>query len=137
MKIFLSYKQSWVKEQELKRDLSFIRESLSELWLESFIYYLDISWKKTPKEVLEIAREKIEKSDIVICFVNYEELSEGMMLELWIAYDLKKDVILLINKKISFPYFLLKSFAKKIIEFDKLEDIKEKLESSLQDCSNL
>ena len=123
MKIFVSYKQSWVKEKDLKRDLSILRKSLDDLWHKSFIYYLDIKWKRSPKEVIEISKKNIENSDLVLCFINYEELSEWMLLELWIAYELWKDIMVLINKDIVFSYYLVRSIAKKVIEFDNINDL--------------
>lgn len=123
MKVFVSYKQSWVDKKDLDRDLSILKKSLDDLWCENFIYYLDIKWKRSPKEVIEISKKNIENSDLVLCFINYEELSEWMLLELWIAYELWKDIMVLINKDIVFSYYLVRSIARKVIEFDNINDL--------------
>ena len=122
MKIVITYKQTWVEEEELKHNLSFLRKTLEELWHETFIYFLDDNSEKTASYITQKVKEEIEKANVVLCFINHKEKSEGMLLELGEAYAMWKEIILLVNSKYRGEYYLSYSIAKYIQYFDEVED---------------
>jgi hypothetical protein len=107
MKIFISYKQSGLSDRELQGDLSIFKEILESQWHDVFIYYFDADYiNRTPKDIIYTARDEINKSDMVIWFVNHSGKSEWMMEELGIAFWLNKDIKLIVNTKYKDEYFL-------------------------------
>lgn len=132
MKVFLSYKQTWIEPQELENTLWTIRNFLHSQWIENFIYYFDHDFKsQNAKEIIYNARKQIKESDIVIWFINYPWRSEGMMQELWMAYTLNKSVILIVNNTVKDEYFLSYGIAHTTLYFDNISQIPELLESNL------
>lgn len=122
MKIFLSYKQSWVDSNILKKELSYFKDKIQEKWDNIFIYYLDKEFENK-NDILITVKEEIRKSDIFLCFINHAELSEWMLLELWIAYSLNKRIILLVNDSFKDEYFLSFQATTEIIYFDEIENL--------------
>lgn len=126
MKIFISYKQTGVSDNELTDKLWKIRDILSSMWHESFIYYFDADFQQqTPKEIIEYAKEKIEESDIIISFINYEWKSEWMMEELWIAFWLDKKVMILMNTQFESQYYLSYWLSDNTVLFSEFSEIKD------------
>ena len=126
MKIFISYKQSWLTEWELHSDLSIFRETLKQMWHEVFIYYFNADFiNRTPKDIIYTARDEITKSDLVLWFVNHSWKSEWMMEELWIAFGLQKNIKLLVNTKFEDEYFLSYGISSDTYLFNSLEDVKD------------
>ncbi len=134
MKIFISYKQTWVDDVQLTGSLWKLREILKNLWHESFIYYFDSDFSdKNHKEIINISREEIKKSDIVIAFVNHEKKSEWMLLELWIAFWLNKKVMILMNTQMQDEYYLSYWVSNNTILFDEFSEISQILHNQLPD----
>lgn len=128
MKIYLSYKQSWIEEKNLKKELEIIRNTLNYLNIENFIWYFDEPWQDyNAKEILNKTKEKIENSDLILCYINYKEKSEGMFLELGISYHLNKPIITFINKNIIENFWSIKWLSDEIILFSDYKDLEEKL----------
>jgi hypothetical protein len=121
--IFVSYKQSWVSNEELDYNLGYIRDNFNKLWFKSLIYYFDDNSDLPAKELDKRFLENIKKSDIFISFLNYSEKSEWQLLELWMAYSLWKRIILIVNNSIKDNYFLAYWTSNSIIYFDKLENL--------------
>ena len=80
MKITVSYKQSWVSEKELNKNLSFLRENIEKLDHSSFIYYLDEDSSLEASEINKKVLENIKNSDLIIWFVNHKEKYEWQFL---------------------------------------------------------
>ena len=122
--IFVSYKQWWLEEFELNKNLGFLREKLEELNYNNFIYYFDEEFKNISAEIINSnAINRIKKSDIVLWFINHKDKSEWQLLELWMAYAMWKKIILLVNNKIKENHFLSFWLKAKIIYFNNLEEI--------------
>jgi hypothetical protein len=81
--IFISYKQTWISEDELNKTLWFLRENFENLWHKTFIYYFDDNSQLKAEELDKKFLENIKKSDIFISFLNYTEKSEWQLMELW------------------------------------------------------
>ncbi len=132
MKIYLSYKQSWIKKEKLEKELKLIKDKAEKLWYSIFIYYFDEdsslpAWKLTKKFL-----ENITKSDLVLAYVNYKEKSEWQLLELWMAYSLNKKIKVLVNKNVKDNYFLLYGLWQ-VFEFEKLDIVLNNLDKILKD----
>ena len=126
MKIFISYKQTWISDTELTDKLWQIRDILSDLWHKSFIYYFDADFQEqTPRDIIEYAKEKIKESDIVISFINYEWKSEWMMEELGIAFWLDKKVMILMNTKYESEYYLSYWLSDNTVLFSDFTELKD------------
>ncbi len=106
MKIYVSYKQSWVPEKELEKSLTFLREEIEKLWNKTFIYFLDADSEKPATELVEIFKSEIEKSDLFFCFINHKKPSEWQLMELAMAYAMNKKIILYVNDEVKDSYFL-------------------------------
>ncbi len=128
MKVYVSYKQTWVPEDILVKELNLIRFVLNYLDINSFIWYLDENWQNlSANQVLEETYNKIEESDLVLCYINWPDKSEGMFIELWMAYKLEKEIVLFINKNVKDKFWSIYWLSDKIIEFDDLNDLENKL----------
>ena len=123
MKITVSYKQSWVSEKVLNKNLSFLRENIEKLGHSSFIYYLDEDSSLEASKINRKVLENIQNSDLIMWFINHKEKSEWQLLELGMAYALWKKIILLVNKRIKDNYYLIYWLNAKIIYFDMLGDL--------------
>jgi len=121
--IFISYKQTWISEEELNKTLGFLREKLEKLWQKTFIYYFDDNSQLPVEELDKKFLEDIKKSDIFISFLNYKEKSEWQLMELWMAYSLWKRIIILVNNNIKENYYLSYWTTKEIYYFNELEDL--------------
>ena len=122
MKIYLSYKQTWVEKRELENNLLFFKRNLEKLWHEVFIYYFDDNSDLPPEDLDKRFLGKIEQSDLVLAFVNYKDKSEGQLLELWMAYSLWKQIKILVNSNVKDSYYLI-YWLWQVYEFDNLEEI--------------
>lgn len=132
MKIFISYKQTWVQENELNEKLWKIKEIIENMWHTTFIYFLDTSFEnQTAKEILIKTKSEIETSDIIVSFINYSWQSEWMMQELWIAYWLKKKILTLINNNLEKEYFLTYWISNNTVFFKNFNEIEKLLQYNL------
>lgn len=90
------------------------------------IFYRDIQNRGTINmtiyQVIKQAFIEVKNSDIILAFIENEEKSEGMLLEIWYAKALGKKLLLVIKKWINLRF--VRSLADETIEFDKIEDIK-------------
>ncbi len=122
-KIFISYKQTWISDNELKENLWFLREKIEGLGYKTMIYYFDEDLD-LPADILDKKfLENIKSCDIFISFLNYKEKSEGQLMELGIAYAFKKQIILFVNKQVKDNYYLVYWTTDKIFEFDNLQNL--------------
>ena len=122
MNIYLSYKQSWIEPNILKKELLFIKNSLEKLWHKVFIYYFEEDSSLPADKLNQKFLKNIKKTDLVLAYVNYKEKSEGQLLELGMAYALWKEIKMLVNKSVKDNYFLIYGLWK-TIEFEKIENL--------------
>ena len=124
MNIFISYKQTWVKKEELEENLSIIRDSLNELNHKNFIYYFDEDSNLEAAKINKIALENIKKSDLIIWFFNHFEKSEWQLLELGMSFALDKEILILVNNKYKDNFYLSYWLNWKILYFNNVSEIK-------------
>ncbi len=122
-KIFISYKQTWIFEEELNDTLGFLREKIESLGYKTMIYYFDDNSDLQADILDKNFLENIKSCDIFISFLNYKKKSEWQLMELWMAYALWEEIILLVNREVKDNYYLAYWTTDKIFEFDKLQDL--------------
>jgi hypothetical protein len=132
MKIFISYKQTWITQEELDKNLWLIKKVIHKIGYKSFIYYLDWKVNSEAKIINKKALENIKKSDLVIWFINHSEKSEWQLLELWMSYSIWKKILILIDKKYENDYFLTYWLKWDIIKYDNIEEIDNLLTNYLK-----
>lgn len=131
MKIFLSYKHTGINKKILKKELEFIKEIIEKTNNEVYIYYFDEIIDETPHKLLETFKNEIKKSDLVIWYINYEQKSEWELIELWIAEWFNKDILLLVNNKISSNFSLIYWLKTDIIYYDNINELEDLLTNYL------
>jgi len=127
IKIYVSYKQTGVNDNVLKKELKLIKKNLNFLGIDNFIWYLDENRQKySTKQVLEITKINIIESNAILCFINHGWISEWMFYELWVADYLQKDIIVFINEKLKDKFWSIYWLTEDIIFFHDLVDFEKK-----------
>ena len=108
-----------VNKEELKKQLEVLSRFLEKAGYKTFVFFRDIEkWEEgkfLPGEVVKQTFERIKECDILLCLINHQEQSEGMLLEIGFAKALNKRLILLVAKEISAP--TLEAISGQIIRF--------------------
>jgi len=129
MKISLSYKFTGENYEELKKFLDQVCNALKNQGHEPSGTYMrreEFEKNKTSlKEIMLTALRFIEDSDCHVSIINFNEKSEGMLLEIGYAYAKNKRMIVAIKKGIKTIW--LKEIIPEIIEYENLEDLCIKL----------
>lgn len=130
MKIFLSYRRTGKKIEELKEIIKKICLSIEKSGYNQYCSFNSENFYKsnkfTNKQILEHALNELDTSDCILAFVKSEEKSEGMLLEIGYAKAKGKKFILAIKKVIKTTF--LREIADKIIEFKDIDDLTKQLE---------
>ncbi len=129
MKIFVSYKFAGEDPEELEKTLNEISGVLKgaghEVYSASEDENLFAENKFTLKKILNHALEKLDNSDCILVFVRSYEKAEGMLIEIGYALAKGKKIILAIKKGVRLSF--AEEIADKVIEFEDINDLKEKL----------
>jgi len=137
MKFCIIYKYTTTKNKfQLEKDLEQLSSILNDMGHDTFIFDRDIkNWQD-----IDIPREESSKMvfsamaecDGVIAFVTHKELSEGIAMEAGYAIALRKKLILAVKEGASSPR--IRSVCNLYIEFEDVDDLKEKLEDHLNNA---
>lgn len=140
MKFYLAYKFLGQDKNELRSFLEEISTVIHNLGHDSFCHFRDIQkWRGTDKEdnpsqIIFEAFKEVEKSDAVLAFVEINEKSEGMLLEIGYAKALNKKIILAIKKSLDKDFLrFVRGIADLVIEYESLTDLKKQLECFLNE----
>ncbi|MBI5871637.1 hypothetical protein HZB88_00965 [archaeon] len=129
MRIFLSYRFTGEDSVVLKEIIQNICNSLEKAGHSHFCSFWKGDFfngnKFTHKQILEHALEELEKSDVYLAFIRSEDKSEGMLIEAGYALAKKKKFYLAIKKGVYTVF--LREIADKVIEFEELDKLYEKL----------
>jgi len=129
MKIFISNKFQGENKRDLKKKLKKIILILENSGYQTFNSFRDMAdWSTMalpPGKAISWAFKTIKKCDAILCFIDSQELSQGMLLEFGFAKALGKKTILLISKKCSLPK--LEVLSDYIVRFNSWQDINKKL----------
>jgi hypothetical protein len=71
----------------------------------------------------------LKKSDVFFAFVESNEKSEGLLLEAGYAKAQNKKIILAIKKDVNLRF--LRAIADSIVEFEDMNDLKEKMKDAI------
>ena len=123
MKIFVSYKQTGVSETELKKELVSLKKIIENTWKKSYIYLFDKQKENNFKFIVKKVKEKIIKSDLVLCLINHSKKSEWQLIELWIAEWLEKKILFIINERFRDDYFLIYGLHSNVLYYKKIEEV--------------
>lgn len=132
MKYYIAYKFTWNEINSLKENLSKISNILEKKWNSTFIYHRDIEewWKKKNEneinKIMEILFENIDNSDRVFAFIDNENKSEWMLIELWYAKAKNKKIIVAIKQWIE--SILVENICEELIIFEDIKDLCQKIE---------
>ena len=132
MKIYIAYKFTAEDPLVLKETLHNISLSLKKAGHSVFCSFWKSDFFKennfTNKQIIEYAIKELDSSDIVLAFVNSDEKSEGMLLELGYALAKKKKIYLAIKKGVKTVF--IEELSDTVIEFDDLEELYSKLSTT-------
>lgn len=128
-KIFISYRFTGEDTEKLKKIMSQIHNAINDAGHDHYSTIFDSAQfdneKWSGKQIMEKAFREIDKSDLIIFFVNSSDISQGMLVELGYSLAKNKKMILTIQKQIKDSIF--RRQIEEVIEFEDIEDLKNKL----------
>jgi len=134
MKAYIAYKFRGEDSSILKEKLLKIDEIVKNLGFETFIFQRDIkNWSSDvidSKIVVDNFVEELKKSDVLVCYIDSDDKSEGLLLECGYFKGLGKKVVLVVKKGVR--YVLLRELVDDVIEFESLDEVKEELKVVLE-----
>jgi len=129
MEVFIAYKFTGEDIIKLWDTIKKISELIKKTWNSVFNSFELLDYfaqnKMSVDEIYEYCTNRLDKSDMIIALIWSDDESKWMILELERAKKLNKKIVVFIQKYLANKSLL--SFATKIIEFDKMEDIYEML----------
>lgn len=122
--IFVSYKYTGEDKSELGKIMKVICEGLKKKGHNPYCTFWDNDLQaKAKKEIFKTAMYKIDNSDILLVFLNSDNKSEGMLMEVGYSMAKRKEIILLVRKEIKNTH--LRELIEQVYEFNNLNDIKD------------
>lgn len=132
-KIFISYRFTGENPEKLKNLISQIHEAIEEAGHDHYSTIFDseqfANEKWSGKQIMKKVFKEIDRSNVILFFVNSSKVSQGMLVELGYSLGKKKRIILSIQKEIRDSIF--RRHIDEVIEFEDLEDLKKKLKKRL------
>jgi nucleoside 2-deoxyribosyltransferase len=131
MKFFIAYKYTGSDLNETETALKGIEQALEKSGHESYCKFA--SQKNYDeksfdvKQIMSEAFSHLEEADAILAFVNSDQRSEGMLIEIGYAYAKGKRVVVAARKGSGVN--TAKSLADKFIEFNDLEELYKELET--------
>jgi len=132
-KVFIAYRYHSESIPELLKEMRLVHDAIEVAGHHHYSTLFDTRMVDnnhediiTEREIAKLSFEEIDSSDIILFFVKNEELSRGMLMELGYALAKKKRLVLAINKNVR-DARLFRDLIDEVIEFDTLEDLKNKL----------
>ena len=127
MRYYIAYKFLNTDKEMLKKNLGIISDMIEREGNTTCIFYRDIQnrWaiQMSIDEVIKQAFVEVKKSDAILAFIESEEKSEWMLLEIGYAKALGKKLLLVIKRWIHLRF--INALADEIIEFESIENIKK------------
>ena len=129
MRYYIAYKFLNTDKEMLKKNLGIISDMIEREDNTTCIFYRDIQnrWaiQMPIDEVIKQAFVEVKKSDAILAFIESEEKSEWMLLEIGYAKALGKKLLLVIKRWIHLRF--INALADEIIEFESMEDLESKI----------
>ena len=127
MKIFIGQAVTGEDEKKLKTESLKIIEALNNNGHEAYATIINEEMQeKGIREIFNHAFEEIDKSDAFLAIIRNEKRSEGMLIEVGYVLSKKKKFFVAINKNVRDKTYI-DELADKVIEFENLEELNEKL----------
>ncbi len=102
MRYYIAYKFLGTDKKILKNNLKTLCDKIEDNGDTTFIFYRDMQdWGEISMPIDEVIRQafvEVKKSDAILAFIESEEKSEGMILEVGYAKALGKKLVLIIKK---------------------------------------
>jgi nucleoside 2-deoxyribosyltransferase len=128
MKVFISYKFTGEPYQELLTNIGIIENRLVSDGHSVYSSLQDEEWfkknKPSNKEILDHTIQKMSESDTVLVFLNSNQKSEGMLIEIGYALARNQKIVLLLRKDVNTSY--LRDIAHSVFEFNDIEEIRDR-----------
>jgi nucleoside 2-deoxyribosyltransferase len=128
MQVFISYKFTGEPYEQLVKNIGVIEHQLTQFGHSVYSSLKDEKWfqenKPTNKDILFHTIDKLDNSDTVLIFLNSNEKSEGMLIEIGYAIAKQKKIVLLVRKEIETNY--LRDIADVVIEFENIRELESK-----------
>lgn len=129
MKIFLSYRFTGEDPVQLPITLGALIGSLRTAGHEVYCSIEDEAWfqekKRTNKEIMDHAFAELDSSDVLLAYINSDEKSEGMLVE--IGYGIAKGKKFALAVKDGVKTTSIAQMADPLIMFADTEDLSQKL----------
>jgi nucleoside 2-deoxyribosyltransferase len=129
MNCFLAYRASEADFDEIKKLLSSIRGVLNSLKIENYSVLLDYvaENENSGREFMDQAFKKIDNSDFLLVIQNYNERSEGMLME--VGYCIAKGIPVIVAKKNEVTDTYLPEMTDFNIPWNDVDDLLDKIKS--------
>jgi nucleoside 2-deoxyribosyltransferase len=129
MNCFLAYRASEADFDEMKKLLSSIRGVLNSLKIENYSVLLDYvaENENSGREFMDQAFKKIDNSDFLLVIQNYNERSEGMLME--VGYCIAKGIPVIVAKKNEVTDTYLPEMTDFNIPWNDVDDLLDKIKS--------
>ncbi len=122
--IFVSYKYTGEDKKELDKIMRLICDGLKKNNHNPYCTLWDNELqKKGKKELFKTAMNKIDNSDMLLVFLNGNDKSEGMLMEIGYSMAKKKKIVLIVKKDIKNTH--LRELIEQVYEFNNLKDLEE------------
>lgn len=127
MKFFVSYRFTGEDPKVLEKNMKIICSTLEGNGHKNYCTFwnADSLSKTSKKELMNYAFKEIDNSDGLFVFLNSENKSEGMLIEVGYALARKKKIFLAVSKKLKNTY--LREIADNFIEFDNVKELENKI----------
>ena len=126
MKIQLAYRFTGEDEDRLVKTLEKICSCLKEAGHETYCPVLNPDRPTEKKDLFLDTLNKLNDADAILALVKSEDKSEGMLMEIGCAIGKGKEFILVINENVKSTH--LRELANRIIEFNNVNDLYNKIE---------
>lgn len=124
-KIFISYKFTGEPVEKLRKVIPLIHDALGGAGHGHYSTFSDSEQFESEawsgKRIMEKAMKEMDSSDVILFFVNSDDESQGMILELGYAFGKGKRVVLAVNKRVGNCIFRRQIW--EVIEFEDINDL--------------
>ena len=134
-KIFVAYRVTGEDPEKLKAAIRKVCDSVSKSGCNYYSTLLDEienpkkfeGWEKG--DYLKHALVELGKMDALLLFINSENKSEGLLIEVGYALAKGKKIVLVIDRKVKDTY--LREMVDKVIDYDNVDEVYAKIGKNL------
>jgi nucleoside 2-deoxyribosyltransferase len=128
MKIFIAYKFTGETRESLENTVGDLTRFLKEKGHDVYCTLLDKNIQAQTKNVLfDFALKEIDKSEVLMIFLQSKDKSEGMLMEVGYAMAKNKRIVLLVSKEVKKTHLM--DLVKEKYKFNDMNDLYTKLEA--------